>query len=388
MSDSSRRQFLEIAGAAAAALGTPAVAAHSAAQGTLGGASTVFLSGDGLSLAPGEITTELARLVSAGNVVPDEYRLEGVVADVEAYFARLLGKERVLFMPTGTLANHLAIRTLARDRRRVVVQDVSHVYNDTGDGCEVLSGLTLLPLAPDRATFNWADVDHTIARTASGRVAARVGAISIESPVRRRSGELFDRAEMLRICREAKEREIGTHLDGARLFIASAYTGISPADYAAPFDTVYVSLWKYFNTTNGAILAGPAAALEGLFHVRRMFGGALWNAWPFALLARRYAEGFVERLKSAVTISETFIAALPSAHLRVERVANGTNVFRLVMPDAAKAESLREHLRTHDVMMPRPVKSAEGAVFTLQVNETWNRTTGAALAEKFQRALG
>jgi threonine aldolase len=234
----------------------------------------------------------------------------------------------------------------------------------------------------------WGDVDRAIARTASGRVATRVGAISIESPVRRRSGELFDRAEMMQICREAKQREIGTHLDGARVVIASAYTGISPAEYAAPFDTVYVSLWKYFNSINGAILAGPAATLDGLFHVRRMFGGALWNAWPFALLARRYAEGFVERLNSAVAVSEAFIAALSDAHVRVERVTNGTNVFRILMTDVGKAESLRERLRAQAVIIPRPAKSAEGAVFTLQVNETWNRRTGAALAELFQRALG
>ena len=100
------------------------------------------------------------------------------------------------------------------------------------------------------------------------------------------------------------------HLDGARLFIASAYTGISPAEYAAQFDTVYVSLWKYFNCGIGAILAGPKTVLDGMFHVRRMFGGNLAVGWNAALVARHFMDGFEGRLKSAVQISETFYAAM------------------------------------------------------------------------------
>ena len=306
--DLPRRQFLELL-AAAAALGIPLPGMSATQESPAETSSTVHLEQDGLSLTPFETATELARLCAAQPPAPDIYGQGGLVEEVEAWFARVLGKERALFMPTGTLANHLALRALARDRRRVVVQDVSHVYNDTGDSSQMLSGLTLLPQAPDRATFTWADVDRALTRTASGRVSAAVGAISIESPVRRRHGELFDRAEMLRICAEARKRGIGLHLDGARLFIASAYTGIAPAEYAAPFDTVYVSLWKCFNSLNGAILAGPAATLEGMAHTRRMFGGALFNAWPFAMLARRYAEGFVERFASAIAVFDQLRAS-------------------------------------------------------------------------------
>ncbi len=386
--DKSRRQFLEMSGAAAAAIGLPLTAdAGPPPQPAAGSTpSLVYLSGDGIGLEPSQYAAELTRLCAASKRPPDEYGLGGIVADAEVFFAKLLGKERALFMPTGTLANHLAIRALAGERRRVVVQDVSHVYNDTGDGCQMLSSLTLLPLAPERATFTWADVDRVLSRTASGRVATGVGAISIESPVRRRAGELFDRAEMTAICTEARKRGIRTHLDGARLFIASAYTGISPADYAAPFDTVYVSLWKCFNSQNGAILAGPASVLDGMFHARRMFGGALWNAWPFALMAQRYAEGFVERLTSAVAVSEAFMREVAGPRTRIERVPNGSNIFRLIVT-GRPPEALRDRLRVASIVLPAPAMGPESAVFTLQVNESWNRTTGARLAAEFSRAL-
>jgi threonine aldolase len=348
--------------------------------------SLVYLFGDDQHLSPAEITAELARLCAEQVPAPDVYGLGGVVEEVEAFFARQLGKERALFMPTGTLANQLAIRALAGERRRVMVQDVSHVYNDTGDASQTLSNLTLLPLAPGNATFTWEQVEEALRRTDSGRVAAPVGAISIESPVRRLAGELFDRSQMTDICNLARKQGIRTHLDGARLYIAAAYSGISPADYAAPFDTVYVSLWKYFNSLNGAILAGPKNVLDGMFHTRRMFGGALFNAWPFALLARHYANGYLDHMKSAIAVSEEFIQSIQGNGFRVERVDNGTNIFRLVAPGKT-AGRMSERLAAEGVALPTPGQRGSDAVFWLQVNETWNRTTGSRLADQFKKTL-
>ena len=222
-----------MSGAAAAAFGLPMphplVPTPATATST-----TVHLSGDGLNLDPSEAAAEIVRLCAAENPVADQYGLTGCVEDVEKYFAALLGKERALFMPTGTLANHLAIRALARGRRRVVVQEMSHIYNDTGDASQILSGLTLMPLAPDNETFTWADVEQVIVRTNSGRVPDPLSAIVVKSPVSRLSGELFERAEMMRVCAEARRLGIGLHLDGARLFSASAYTGIRPPAMRRP----------------------------------------------------------------------------------------------------------------------------------------------------------
>ena len=224
-----------------------------------------------------------------------------------------------------------------------------------------------------------------LARTASGRVAADVGGILIESPIRRLFGQMFDWDEARRITAFARERGIGTHLDGARLFIASAYTGISPAEYAAPFDTVYVSLWKYFNSGIGAILAGPKRLLDGMFHIRRMFGGNLAVGWPATLVARHYMDGFVDRLKSAVRVSEDFYTTMARhPKVSVSRIPNGTNLTRLTLKGANVAEVRKKLLGRHIEM---PGGSADGVV-TLGVNETWNRSSGAELAMAFEQALG
>src|SRR5436305_14179036 len=186
----------------------------------------------------------------------DDYSRDGVVAKLEARMAELLGKEAAMFMPTGTLANHLALRLLARNGRRVLVQRESHLYCDEGDGAQQLSGLNLVPLAAGRAGFTLEEVLAEAAAPADARVAIPVGAISIETPVRRMDGAGFDFAEMRRIAGFAREHGLGLHLDGARLLIESAYTGVAPAAYAALFDTVYVSLYKYLNAAAGPVLAG------------------------------------------------------------------------------------------------------------------------------------
>ena len=345
----------------------------------------VHTSGDGIGITPREYAALLDRLCQAREVADDNYLLGGEVEAFERHWATLLGKEAAVFMPSGTLANQLALRALAGSKRRVIVPEMSHIYNDTGDACQTLSGLTLLPLAPGRATFTRADVDAVLTRTAGGRVATDVGAIVIESPIRRLTGQMFDWEEAKRISALARDRGIAMHLDGARLFIASAYTGISPADYSAPFDTVYVSLWKYFNCGIGAILAGPKRVLDGMFHVRRMFGGNLAVGWNAALVARHYMDGFEGRLKSAVQVSETFYAAMARhPRLAIERIPNGTNLARLTFKDVRAADVARR-LGDQGVAMSVP---ADAATITLGVNETWNRMPAADLIRAFETALG
>jgi threonine aldolase len=382
MSTVKRRELFGVFGAGLAVFtATPTAAAK---QTRAGAPNAVDLTGDGIPLSPAEYADLLGSLARDQGVAADEYSRGGAVAALEEQFARLLGKEHAVFMPSGTLANHVAVRALCGDRRRVVVQEISHLYNDSGDCAQELSALNLLPLAPGQASFGWDDVARVLERTASGRVARSVGAISIESPVRRLHHRTFDWSEMQRVCAEARRRGIGLHLDGARLFVAAAYSGRSPAEYAALFDTVYVSLWKCFNAAGGAILAGPRALLEDLYHVRRMFGGALWKAWPYAAVARHYAEGYLERLTAAVRLSEAFIGLLSrDARFAVERVPDGTSAFRLA-PRTVEPAGFRERLRTRGITLP----AAEGDGFWLRVNETVLAAPSAeALAEAFQSAL-
>lgn len=376
----SRRRLLGLTAATGFAWGSRLAAGPAEASAPSG--TRVHLDTDGVGLTSREFADLLQRL-SAG-VTPDEYSLGGEVEQLEAFFAELLGKEQAVFLPSGTLANHLAVRLLAKGRSRVIVQEISHLQNDSGDCAESLSGLNLVPLAPGRATFTREEVERVLARTASGRVPTGVGAISIESPVRRLHGETFDLAAMREISALARERGIGLHLDGARLPAASAYSGVAPREYAALFDTVYVSLWKCFSSGSGAILAGPRSLLSDLFHMRRMFGGALHAAWPFAAVARHFADGLIDRLRFGVRASEALVAELSAQNaLRFERVENGTSRLRLVVRGVDPA-AYRSRLLARGVCLPEP----EDGAFWLTVNETWDRISARDLAAALRAGLG
>ena len=271
---------------------------------------SIHFRSDGLALSPAEYARLLAQIAEGEGIAADEFSLGGAVERLERRMAELLGKEVAVFMPSGTLANHLALRLLSQRGRRVLVQRESHIYCDCGDCVQELSGLTLVPLAAGRTSFTLDDVMTEAGREDEGRVRTPIGAISIKSPVRRRRGEVFDHAEMQRITGFAREHGIGLHLDGARLFLAAPYTDIAPSIYAAPFDTVYVSLYKYFNAAGGAILAGSRQLLDGLYHQRRMFGGGLRQAWPYAAVASHYLEGFAGRFAEAAAMADRLFGAL------------------------------------------------------------------------------
>src|SRR2546423_7016501 len=149
------------------------------------GEAAVQFRTDGLGLSPAAYLRLLAEIAETPGIAEDDYSREGVVAELEGRIAALLGKEAAVFMPSGTLANHLALRLLAGTGRRVLVQHESHLYNDEGDCAQQLSGLNLVPLAPGRASFTLDEAAAEIAGPPQARVAVPVGALSIEAPVRR-----------------------------------------------------------------------------------------------------------------------------------------------------------------------------------------------------------
>ncbi len=347
--------------------------------------SVVNFISDGLGLTPSEYAQVLLECTANGSVRTDSYALGGAVEEVEGKFAQLLGKEQAIFMPTGTLANHMALRELAGAHRKVIVQAESHIYKDIGDSAQTLSGLNLIPLAPQRTTFTLEEVQGAIESFRDERVATRVGVISIESLVRRQDNAMFDYEEMRRISYFAREEDIRMHLDGVRLFVEAVHRNIAPAQQAALFDTVFVSLSKCFNSAAGAILAGPADVLQDLYHKRRMFGGSLAQAWPQAAVALHYADGFLEAYRAAWSEAEILFQILDEdAAFRVERIPQGTHIVRLHVA-ATSLLQFSERLQKRDILLPSPAPGEEW--FTLKINPSIIRVPAAELAAAFRAAI-
>lgn len=338
---------------------------------------------DGLSFSPKDYSELLMKLADEGKIKPDNYSNGGVVEELENKFAKLLGKESAIFMPTGTLANHIAIRRLANANRRVIVQEQSHFYNDSGDCAQTLSGLNLIPLGDNSVDYNLNEVENIVNKTKTGRVATKVGVILIETPVRRQQDRMFMYEELKSITDYAKSNEIKTHLDGARVFVQSVHTNLEPARYGELFDTVYTSLYKCFSAASGAVLAGSKIFTTNLFHERRMFGGGLPEVWPFAAVALHFADSFLVDYKTALQNAEKFFSLVQKEErFKIIKYEKGSHVVRLNINNA-NLKRFSESLNKKNIHLNSPDESG----FLLKINPSVNRETPQNLADSFIESL-
>ncbi|HSD18092.1 MAG TPA: beta-eliminating lyase-related protein [Thermomonas sp.] len=337
-----RRTFLQ--GSVAAALAA-AMPVEAAAQATANAspafppvdAHSVWLVGDDAPPNTEAMSARLAELARGRTDVRDSYQQKGAVEALERAFAELLGKQDCAFLATGSLANHLAVRVLCGEHRRALVQQESHLYRDESDAAQRLSGINLVPLAAGRASPTLDEVRIAIDASENGPYPLKIGAVSLESPVRRADGEMVPLALVRDIAKLARAHGARLHLDGARLLLAPADFDL-PA-YAAEFDTVYVSLYKYLGAPFGAVLAGSKHDIAEVRELRHLFGAGLYQAWMPALLAHDALPGFRARIgESHARVRQLVDALVASGKVHERRSPDASNIHWLEMPETlAKA---------------------------------------------------
>lgn len=340
---------------------------------------------DGVNLSLEETAVLLNQIIRKKNIIPDNYSNGGIVEELENKFARLLGKEAAIFMPTGTLANQIAIRTLSGSSRKAIVQEESHIYNDCGDCVQTLCGINLIPLGRGNVSFTLDDVKKAVEKSKTGRVHTSVGTIAIESPVRRKNDRVFGYREMKNISEYARSNGIKMHLDGARLFVEPVHTGIPVQAYAGLFDTVYISTYKCFNSGSGAVLAGPERVIRDLYHTRRMFGGGLPTVWMYAAIALEFSDSFAEDYEEAINRTKILFKLLErSGQFKVETFPGGTHIYKLEMA-AHNPDSFREKMQKEHIFLRSPSREFNG--FLLKINPSLNRMPVEKTADIFLRSL-
>src|SRR6185436_15686636 len=166
----------------------------------------------------------------------DRYGSGGAVEELEKKFEAITGKEKAIYMPSGTMANQLAIAMLSGENTKVFVQDTSHVYRDEADAAQSIFNKRLMPLAKNQTFFTVEQLKEAIGSLRDNEVfASGVGAVSIENPVRRTKERMVPIEEIRKISEYCRANNIKLHLDGARIYMSSAWSGISIKEYSAHF---------------------------------------------------------------------------------------------------------------------------------------------------------
>lgn len=236
-----------------------------------------FLRGHGVR-SPKVVLTELAAATSEGDDF-DMYGAGETVAAFEREVAALLGKEAAVFLPTGTMAQQIALRIWAESSgcRTVAFHPMCHVESQEKKGYQLLHGLHAHLVGDARRLMTLADLEA---------VPGRVVAALWELPQRDLGGQLPPWDDLVAQTAFMRGRGAAIHMDGARLWESAPFYARSYAEIAAPFDSVYVSFYKGIGAIAGSALAGDAAFVAEARLWQKRHGGSLVHIAPLVLSAR------------------------------------------------------------------------------------------------------
>jgi threonine aldolase len=233
------------------------------------------------------------------------YGQGALIEDFEREVARLLGKEAAVFMPSGTMAQQIALRIHARRRglESVAFHPFCHLDTHEERGYEWLHGLRAVHLAHSGRLITADDV---------GGLREPVAALLLELPQRDLGGRLPAWDDLVATCDGARARAAALHLDGARLWQCGPFYARPLADVAALFDSVYVSFYKDLGAPAGCALAGTKELVDEARVWQIRHGGRLFAAYPYLLAAERGLDEVLPRMPAYVERARELAAALAS----------------------------------------------------------------------------
>lgn len=352
-----RREFLKLTGLSALPFLSTSGRFFSSPNDTDSTQQPINFISDGLFHSPGDYIQLLQSIHDMDGIQRDFYGNGGVVQSLEAQFADITGKEKAIYLPSGTMANQLAIRLLSGQDTKVIVPENAHIYRDEADAAQSVHQKRLIPVGHGKSFFELQDLKESINYLAREEVfKSGLSTIVIENPIRRADGTHIPMDTIQSISSYARSEGFKLHLDGARLHIASAYSGISIKEYAALFDTVYISLYKYLNAAGGAILCGDAELIEQIPHFIKILGGTVYQNWVNAAAALHYLKDIDAQWSNVVNTSRELILKLNQiSGIHISPITSGTNIYNLQLDPEIHGESLSKYLyEDHAIYSRRP----------------------------------
>lgn len=258
------------------------------------------------------LPTKAMYLAMAKAELGDDVRKEDpTVHKLQEHAAELMGKEAALFMPTGTMANLVAIMAHTMERRsEIIAESGSHIFLNEAGGYAHIAGVSIKTIDGDkgmidvnkiRAAIRHPDnIHHPVTRL-----------LCLENTHNSAGGTALPLDYITEATHVAKDHKIATHLDGARIFNAALATGVEPVRIAGPFDSMMFCLSKGLSAPAGSLLTGARSFIQSAIEIRKMLGGGMRQTGILAAAGLVALQTMVERLaddhKTARIIAENIV---------------------------------------------------------------------------------
>jgi threonine aldolase len=294
-------------------------------------------------------TLEMRASMAAAEVGDDVYGEDPTVNLLERRAAELLGREAALFVPTGTMGNQVAIRLLTHPGEEVIAESRAHILDYEMATTAVFSGCLIRAVPTASGILTWKDIEPAISHYGGFRAAT--GLIEIENTANLAGGRCTPLEVLEEIWKGAREHQLPTHLDGARIFNASVALGVDVKTLTRGFDTVMFCLSKGLGAPVGSMLVGSAELIVRARIFRKALGGGMRQAGVLAAAGLIALEDGPKRLSEDHANARLLAEALAHTEgtlIDLDAVETNIVVFRLL--DGASAAQLVARLKARGVL--------------------------------------
>jgi threonine aldolase len=239
-------------------------------------------------------TKAMLEAMMQAKVGDDVFREDPTVNALEKRVANMFGKPTALFFPSGTMANQTAIKLHTSPGDQIICDKYAHIYHYESGGASFNSGVSCKLLDGNRGMFTAQQVLDAINPDDYYYSPTRL--VEIENTANRGGGSCWNFDEILKIRKICDEKNLGFHLDGARLWNALVVKKESPKQYGEVFDTISVCFSKGLGCPVGSVLVGDEAIMKNAIRIRKVFGGNMRQVGFLAAAALYAIDNNLDRL--------------------------------------------------------------------------------------------
>jgi threonine aldolase len=308
----------------------------------------------------------------------DVYGEDPTVNALQKRCAEISGKEAALYVPSGCMANQLAIKSQTNPADEVIVESESHILNYETSAPAFISHVQVLPINGTQGTITSGQIKKYIRPKAYYFPLTKL--ICLENTHNRAGGTIYPFEEIKKIRQLALNENIKMHLDGARVFNASVETGIKVKDYASHFDTISFCFSKGLGAPVGSILCGDSETIAIAHKFRKIIGGGMRQAGILAAAAMYALDNNVERLKEDNDKARLFaqkISQINAISIDLAHVQTNIIIFRINKPQE-EVDKFKADLKKMGILISDGSFGSLRAVFHLDISvEDTHQAIGA-----------